>query len=269
MTDISADEITSLEEIANENGMRFWYAHIFAEYLGYKDFNSFLKVIRKSMVTCDNIGISTDSEFIQAEFKGKITYKLSRFACFLCVSNADEKNRPMVSKAKVVLAKFADLSLKTYEQIERINKRRKLSDDERIMDEIACKQGLDSSDFGRFKDSGYRGMYNMGIKQLKKHKHVVDSATLYDFMGRTELAANSLRAILTAENIKMNNITQNLSMFKAAKDVGEQVREIVIKNTGIKPEDIPIEEKINVDKKTIKQVRNKMIVYDQQKKIGG
>jgi len=47
------------------------------------------------------------------------------------------------------------------------------------------------------------------------------------------------------------------------------VREIVIKNTGIKPEDIPIEEKINVDKKTIKQVRNKMIVYDQQKKIGG
>jgi hypothetical protein len=69
-------DIISLEDMANENGSRFCYAHEFSEYLGYKDFESFMKVIRKARTSSEQIGIDADSEFCIEGVNGKTTFKL-------------------------------------------------------------------------------------------------------------------------------------------------------------------------------------------------
>ena len=44
-------------------------------------------------------------------------------------------------------------------------------------------RGLSRGSIGRFRDSGYRGLYNMGSKQLQRYKEVDPKKTLYDFVG--------------------------------------------------------------------------------------
>jgi len=193
-------EIVSLEDIAEENGIRFWHAHKLSEFLGYKDFESFQSVIRKARVSSEQIGIDTDSEFVLSEYNnGERTYKLTRFALFLCVVHADEK-KPTVTQAKAALAKF-------------------------------------------------------GLK----------SGVLYDFMGITELAANTFRVTQTAESIRQNNIISEELMIEAAKNVGSKVRQMVEENTGKSPEALPTEPKLAQIKSKLKLTRKKMLQHDKKK----
>jgi DNA-damage-inducible protein D len=258
-------DIISLENIANENGSRFWYAHDFAAYLGYKDFDSFMKVIRKARASSEQIGIDTDSEFRIEEIKGKRTFKLTRFALFLCVAHADD-TKPMVSQAKVALAKFANIALQSYsEHLERIEGRHKLTHGENYMGSVAKEHGLSQEKFGIFKNEGYRGMYNMALGDLKKYKGVKGSEVLYDYMGITELAANTFRVTQTAESIRQKNISTAKGMIDVAKSVGKEVRDMVIKNTGIPPEKLETEPKISMVKSKLKQTRKNMIEVDRKK----
>lgn len=255
-------EIGSFEDLANENGCRFWYAHDFGEYLGYKDFESFMAVIRKARSSSEQIGIDTDTEFKVTEINGRRTFKLTRFALFLCVAHADAK-KPMVAQAKVALAKFADIALQSYgEQLERIDGRDKLTRGENYMESTAIEHGLPKDKFAIFKNAGYRGMYNMSLKELKKHKYVKESDVLYDYMGITELAANTFRVTQTAESIKKHNVNTEQGMIRTAQNVGKEVREIMIKNTGTAPENLSTEPKITSVKSKLKQARKNMVKYD-------
>ncbi len=56
---------SNLEAIAEENGIRFWYADKLAEYLGYASYDSFKNVIRKARASSEQLGVETDDEFIQ------------------------------------------------------------------------------------------------------------------------------------------------------------------------------------------------------------
>jgi len=257
-------EIVSLEDIAEENGIRFWHAHKLSEFLGYKDFDSFQDVIRKARVSSEQIGIDTDSEFVLSEYGGEKTYKLTRFALFLCVVHADEK-KPTVTQAKAALAKFADMALQAYSnQIGRLSERNNLSIGENFMGGVAQAHGLSKDKFGIFKDAGYRGMYNMPLKKLKEYKGV-KSGILYDFMGITELAANTFRVTQTAESIRQNNIVSEKFMIETAKNVGSKVRQMVEENTGKSPENLPTEPRLAQVKSGLKQTRKKMLQHDKKK----
>ncbi|MDD3266662.1 MAG: damage-inducible protein D [Burkholderiales bacterium] len=256
----------SIEDIAKENGIRFWYAHDLSKYLEYKDFDNFKSVIKKARATMDQIGgIDSDDEFIPMEVDGIKTYKLTRFACLLSVLSADNK-KPRVAIAKAGLAKFVDIALQQYaERLERLEERSKLTHGEQYMSGIAQSHGMSSDKFAIFKDAGYRGMYNMSITDLKNYKGVGKKDTLYDYMGITELAANTFRVTQTAERIKSANIKSENGMIQAAKEVGKEVRNIVIHNTHKNPEDLAIEAKITEVKKEIKATRKKMINHDKKK----
>jgi DNA-damage-inducible protein D len=260
-------DIVSLEDIAEENGIRFWHAHKLSEFLGYKDFETFQQVIRKARVSSEQIGIDTDAEFVISEYHGGKTYKLTRFALFLCVVHADEK-KPTVAQTKAALAKFADMALQAYSnQIGRLNERDKLTIGENFMESVAHAHGLSKDRFGIFKDAGYRGMYNMPLKKLKEYKGVVKNSVLYDFMGITELAANTFRVTQTAESIRQNNIVSEVQMIETAKNVGFKVRQMVEENTGKSPENLPTEPKIAQIKSGLKRTRKKMLEHDGKKKL--
>ena len=67
---------------------------------------------------------------------------------------------------------------------------------------VAKSAGLQLMQYVIFKDAGIRGLYNMSMRDLVVYKRAPGDKTLYDYMGKTELAANLFRVTQTAERIK-------------------------------------------------------------------
>lgn len=266
-------DIVKFEESSRQNGHRYWLAHDFMAQLGYETWGAFSKIINKAMASCAALDIDILGNFDQIEmvYQGQAvkTFKLSRFACFLITMHADSK-KEQVSQAKTVLAAIADKLIQSKideNTVERLELRERLKDGEGIMSAAAKAAGLISSDdFGMFKNAGFRGMYNMSLADLKKFKGVDSNAVLYDFMGHTELAGNYFRVTQTAEKIKSNHAKGLHEVAAVAHEVGRDVRNMMIQNSGIKPEHLAIEENIKEVKKTLKGANRQMIKHDKKKK---
>ncbi len=261
------------ENDAHQNGIRYWTAHDFMRHLGYESWSSFKSVVNKAMSSCVNLEIDLMDNFSQIDiiYEGKETktFKLSRFACFLVTMHADSK-KEQVAQAKTVLAAVADKLIQNAiddQDIQRLEVRKKLSDGEQVMSATARNAGLLPAQFGIFKDAGFRGMYNMSLNDLKRYKHIPnESRTLYDFMGNTELAGNWFRVTQTAERIKSKRASGLSELQQTASQVGREVREMMIKNSGVSPENLALEEDIREVKKTLKGANREMIKHDKNKK---
>lgn len=258
-------DIDKFEDCARENGQRYWEAMQFMELLGYDSWSSFKAVIQKSMSNCLNLGIETEDVFIPIELpSGTRSYKLTRFACFLIAMQADSK-KPEVAKAQIALAAIAEALLEeklSEAGITRLEERGKLTSAEKHLGGVAKSAGIQNGDYGIFKDSGFRGMYNMSLKKLQEYKGAESGKTLYDFMGITELAANTFRVTQTAERMKRNNVKGLNQSSITANEVGKEVREIMLKSSGVAPEDLPLEGHISTVKKQIKSAHKVMKKLD-------
>lgn len=268
----SSFDIELFEASSHQNGMRYWLAHDFMNKLGYQSWSSFEGVINKSMASCAQLGISISEAFVHISYekdgKSVPTYKLSRFACFLVAMHADSK-KPEVAKAKVALAAVAEILMQQNHEtgLARIETREDLKAGEKMMTHVAHSAGLDSSQFGIFKDAGFRGMYNMSLQSLKSYKGVTDANTvLYDVMGLTEMAGNLFRVTQTAERIKSQGVSGVTQLTKTAQSVGGEVRKMMIDNSGIRPENLAIEENIGQVKKQLKSANRQMAKLDNKKK---
>lgn len=267
--------IQAFEDSGRDDDGRFWYAHEFMRTLGYEGWPSFQSVITKAMGSCAKLGLDPTEAFVPTTYEdgGRTckTYKLTRFACLLVTVHADSKKEE-VSQAKAALAAIADRLIS--ERIEdqdlgRIETREDLKLAEKLMGGVAQDAGLQSSDFGLFKDAGFRGMYNMGLRQLVAHKGLDASKTLYDFMGLEELAGNLFRATQTAARIKHKGTRGRDPLMQTAKEVGLEVRQMMLKNSGVPPEALPLSSDIGKVRKKLKSVNREMGKLDKGKKAPG
>ena len=260
--------IQKFEESGRENGVRFWYAHEFMVSLGYDSWPTFQKVLTKAMGSCAKLGIDPTEPFapetILENGKELRTYRLSRFACFLVSMHADSKKEE-VAKAKAILAAIADRLVEERIQehdLGRIETRDDLKLAERMLAGAAQEAGLENREFGIFKDAGFRGMYNMSLSSLKMRKGIEQSKVLYDFMNLEELAGILFRVTQTAARIN-NQRPQGLPALKyTAHAVGREVRTMMIKNSGVPPEALPIAEDISGVKKRLKATDRAMKKMD-------
>lgn len=244
--------VEQFEDARRENGTCYWLAHEFMTALGYEGWPSFQSVITKAMGSCAALGIDPTEAFIPetiiTEGRPQKTYRLNRFACFLVAMNADAK-KPEAAKAKAVLAAILDALINekvNQDALGRIETRTDLSIAEKVMGGVAKDAGLMGEGFAIFKDAGFRGMYNMSLTDLKKHKGVADNSVLYDFMGLEELAGNLFRVTQTARRIKTHDLKGLVPLSQTAKQVGAEVRQMMIKNSGgQKPESLPVEQDIS------------------------
>lgn len=258
-------DIDAFEDSARENGQRYWDALQYMDMLGYENWTSFKHVIQKSMSNCLSLGIETDDVFISVTLDdGTKSFKLTRFACFLIAMQADSK-KPEVIKAQVSLAALAESLLEeklSQEGITRIEERWKLTDAEKHLGGAAKSAGIVQGQYGIFKDAGFRGMYNMSLKELQRYKGADSGKTLYDYMGITELAANTFRVTQTAERMKRNNVKGLNQSSTTAVEVGKEVRDIMRRSSGTAPEDLPIEGHISTVRKQIKSTNKEMKKLD-------
>jgi DNA-damage-inducible protein D len=259
-------DLERFEQASRQNGTRYWTAHEFMVALGYDSWPAFHQVINKAMASCATLGVQISEAFTQETilFDGREvgSYRLTRFACFLVTMHADSR-KPQVSEAKAVLAAIADALVEQriqQDSLERMEVRQELKGGESIMSAVAHHAGLQTTEFGIFKDAGFRGMYNLSLQQLVRRKgaDLPTGRTLYDFMGKTELAANLFRVTQTAERIRNTGASGLHELSSTAQGVGAEVREVMLRSSGIAPENLPLEEDLSKVKGRLKSAAREM-----------
>ena len=246
----------------DENGSEYWFARELKEVLSYKEWRKFEGVIDKAIKSCQNSGISAFEHFVGADktirmpkeaTKSIKDYKLTRYACYLIAQNGD-------SRKKVIALAQTYFAIQTRKQEISEREYRLLTEDEkRFYQRTLTKKGNYSlnktaknagvKNFDKFHNSGYKGLYNgETADDIAKRKGLRYREDILDNMGSEELAANLFRITQTESKLKRENISTEKDANKAHYNVGRNIREVIEKNGGIMPEDLP------TPKKSLKQL---------------
>lgn len=256
----------SFESHGKQNGFRYWLASYLMEVLGYSSMGPVTNAINKAMAACAQLEISIAENFEETKAEnGARDWKLSRFACYLTVMNGDSKN-PRVAEAQAYFITMAE-AFRQYVQesdnVERVLIRGDLSEREKALSSTAHVHGVEQYQF--FQNAGYRGMYNMDMKQVRRRKGVPDTRSPLDFMGKEELAANLFRLTQTEAKIRNEDIRGQRPLERAAEHVGKAVRKTMMDLSGTAPEALPPSQDIKTIKSAIKRTGREYAKIDKKK----
>lgn len=262
------DDIKHIDEYGNE----YWEARELQQILGYKEWRYFSAVIEKAQVACSqsnnninsNFGVNTKIVKTGVSSKVIIDYKLSRYACYLIVQNANPKYNAValgqtyfaIQTRKMELTEIEYNNLSEYEK--RLYRRKQTRDGNKVLYKIASSKGV--KNFDKFTNAGYRGLYNgESADDIAKKKKLRYREEILDNMGSEELGANVFRitqteALLNKQKEKNEDMATELHYT-----VGKTIRDAIEKLGGTMPEDLPtpdkslkeIEEEQNIKAKQI------------------
>jgi len=142
--------------------------------LGYESLNGFRKAVERAMMALTSLNIPVSDNIVQEqrEVDGKLVvdYKLSRFACYLAAMNGDPK-KPQAAQAQGYFVAWAEACRSYLEQaegVERVAVPGEITEHERTLSGTAKMAGVVG--YGLFQNAGYRGLYNVNLWQLRRHK---------------------------------------------------------------------------------------------------
>lgn len=272
---------TVFEQIkeVDENGNEFWGARKLSKILEYADFRNFLTVIGKAKEACKNSGQAIENHIVEinemvpigsgAERKME-SYKLSRYACYLIVQNADP-SKEIVALGQTYFATQTRLQeirqMEVYQQLKtedekRIFLRKEMFEHNKQLAAAAKNAGvINPIDYAIFQNHGYMGLYGgIDAKGIRLKKGLKKSDNILDHMGSTELAANLFRATQTEDKLKRENIKGKQKANQTHFEVGKKVRKTIQELGGTMPENLPVADNIKKNDKSseLKQLKKKI-----------
>lgn len=242
----------------DESGNEFWSARHLSKALEYSEYRHFLPVIERAKEACINSGQQLADHFeeiLEMITTGKTaqrqveSVKLSRYACYLIVQNADP-SKEVVALGQTYFA--VQTRLQEIQQMDEYN--RLTTEDEKrlfLRNEMAkhnlqlaaaAKNAgvIEPLDYAIFQNHGYKGLYGgLDAKAIHKKKGLKKSQQILDHMGSTELAANLFRATQTEEKLKRENIKGKQKANQTHYEVGKKVRKTIQELGGEMPENLP------------------------------
>jgi DNA-damage-inducible protein D len=264
------EDKTVFEQIKqlDENGNEFWGARKLSKVLEYTDFRNFSSVVNKAKEACQNSGQPIENHFVDFNEMVAIgsgaersfeSVKLSRYACYLIVQNADP-GKEVVALGQTYFA--IQTRLQEIQQMEAYNKlsnedekrvflRREMSEHNKQLAEAAKGAGvIDPIDYAIFQNFGYKGLYGgLGAKDIHAKKGLKKSEQILDHMGSTELAANLFRATQTEDKLRKDEIIGKQKANETHFEIGKKVRQTIEEIGGTMPEDLPVADSIKKLKK--------------------
>ena len=247
----------------DDNGVEYWSSRDLWKILEYTEHRHFLPVIEKAKLACGNSGHLLSDHFedilemvvvgSNAERQMK-SIKLSRYACYLTVQNADP-SKPIVAQAQTYFAiqtRIAELQkTKEYNQLsteeeKRLFLRNEVTKHNLLLADAAKNAGvIKPYDYAVFQNYGYKGLYGgLGAKEIHDRKGLKKNQKILDHMGSTELAANLFRTTQTEEKMRRENIKGIAKANQTHYDVGKKVRQTIKDLGGTMPEDLPTADSI-------------------------
>jgi DNA-damage-inducible protein D len=247
----------------DKNGNEFWSARDLSKALEYSEYRHFIPVIERAKEACANSGQQIADHFEDilemvnigsgAQRKTE-SVKLSRYACYLIVQNADP-GKEVVALGQTYFA--VQTRLQEIRQMDEYN-RLSTEDEKRLFlrNEMAKHNSqlaaaakdagvIEPIDYAIFQNHGYMGLYGgLDAKAIHKKKGLNKSQQILDHMGSTELAANLFRATQTEEKLKRENIKGKLNANRTHYEVGKKVRKTIHELGGTMPENLPVADSI-------------------------
>ena len=241
----------------DENGNEFWYARELLVVLEYKQWRRFESVIYKARQSCENSKYSAIEHFANV---GKLSkrannaeiiiqdYKLTRYACYLIAQNGDSRKK-VIALAQTYFAiqtRKQELTEKEYSILTEDEKRFYQRDLTRkgnySLNQAAKKAGV--KNFDKFHNAGHKGLYNgETADDIAKRKGLRYREDILDNMGSDELIANLFRISQTKQKLKKDNIKTENNDNDVHYKIGRNIREVIEKNGGTMPEDMPTPQK--------------------------
>lgn len=246
----------------DEKGIEYWYARELMPVLHYVKWENFKKVIEKAIIACENSEISAKDCFLDIRKpiisgKGKEEfiedYKLTRYACYLIAQNGDSRKK-VIALAQTYFAiqtRKQEISEKEYSSLtedeKRFYQRNLTKKGNYSLNQTAKNAGV--KNFDKFHNSGYKGLYNgETADDIAKRKGLRYREDILDNMGSDELIANLFRISQTEQKLKKDNIQNEKEANETHYNIGKNIREVIAKNGGTMPEDLP------TPKKSLKQL---------------
>ena len=263
--ELSKNNIPVFEQIkhTDENGNEFWSARDLSKVLEYSEYRHFLPVIERAKEACKNSNYAVGDHFedildmvlLGSGAKREVeSVKLSRYACYLVVQNADP-SKEIVALGQTYFAvqtrlqeirQMHDYQKLSTEEEKRLFLRNELSEHNKLLAAAAQNAGvIEPMDYAIFQNHGYKGLYGgLDAKGIHKQKGLKKNQHILDHMGSTELAANLFRATQTEEKLKRENIKGKQKANQTHYEVGKKVRQTIQELGGPMPEDLPTESSI-------------------------
>lgn len=253
------EQIKRLED----DGTEFWSARDLSKVLEYVEYRNFLPAMERAKEACQNSGQNVADHFVDMHemivigkggTRSVESVKLSRYACYLIVQNADPA-KEVVALGQTYFA--VQTRLQEIRQMDEYN--RLPSDDEKrlfLRNELrrhnaqlasAAKNAgvIDAVDYAVFQNFGCQGLYGgLNARDIHARKGIKKSQHILDHMGTTELAANLFRATQTEEKLRRENIQGKPQANQTHFEVGKKVRQTIRELGGAMPEDLPTEDSI-------------------------
>lgn len=239
-----------------EDGFEYWEARELMPLLEYRNWQDFHAAIKRAMLTCKGSGQTLSEHFrdvpkvlIVAKDRPNqtirkiIDYHLSRFACYLIAQNGDPR-KPAIAFAQTYFA-VQTRRQELFENLDapgrRLYARQEVIKHNKRLFDTAKDAGV--SDFGKFNNAGYLGLYGLTAEEIKKHKKLGDDDVL-DRAGDTELVANLFRITQTDDKIRKDAVRGADAADATHFTVGRKVRKSIADIGGTMPEELPVEEHI-------------------------
>jgi DNA-damage-inducible protein D len=260
------EQLKEVDEMGNE----YWSARELSKALYYSEYRHFIPVINKAKEACLNSDMIITNHFedilemvnigSNAKRQAK-SVKLSRYACYLIVQNADP-NKEIVALGQTYFA--VQTRLQEIQQTEQYNNlssedekrlflRNELRSHNSKLAEAAQNAGvIDSIDYAVFQNHGYQGLYGgLDAKGIHQRKGLKKSQQILDHMGSTELAANLFRATQAEEKLRRDNIQGKKAANLTHYEVGRKVRKTIEELGGTMPEELPASDSIKTIEKKL------------------
>ena len=240
----------------DEYGNEYWEARELQQILGYKEWRYFSAVIEKAQIACSqsnnninsHFGVNTKIVFAGTTTKPIIDYKLSRYACYLIVQNANPKYEAVALGQTyfAVQTRKMELTEEEYSRLtedeKRMYRRRQTKDGNKVLYKIAKEKGV--KNFDKFTNAGYKGLYNgETADDIAKRKGLRYREDILDNMGSVELGANIFRITQTEALLEKQEKPNESLATNTHYKVGKAVRNTIKELGGTMPEELPTPDK--------------------------
>ncbi len=257
------------EYVYEKDGVEFWLARELQKLLGYTDWRNFLNAVDKAKESCKTFGEKASDHFVDVNkmipmpkgaTKEVPDIMLTRYACYLTAQNGDPKKEQIAFAQSyfAIQTRKQELLEQHLQLKERLHAREKLLAAETELSKNIYERGVDNKGFANIRSKGDWALFGgNNTSAMKRKLGVSENRPLADFLPTITISAKQLATEITNFNVNKNNLNgENKITYEHVKN-NQDIRALLSKS-GIKPENLPVEEDIRKLECRVKSADNEI-----------